>query len=178
VKRCVVCILSLALLFLVGCLPQEELISQDSFLGTTKSGETPLPPSTDFPFETIDRGFHSGIRDARQVVIYDLEAWRGLWTEHVKGRFPEPPLPPVNFIHEMVIAFFLGEKSTSGYTATVREIFVSDGKLVVKVDVETPPPGAFLLQVLTQPFHIVKVARTDLPVDFLIQESCSKSADR
>jgi len=167
----------LAFLFLAGCLPQ-DMVSKGLIAGATRTGKDPVPPNAALPFETIDQGFRSGIRDARQVVVRDPETWCNLWAEHVKGRVPEPPLPPVNFIHEMVIAFFLGEKSTSGYTATIREIFVSDGKLLVKVEVETPQPGAFLLQVLTQPFHIVKVTRTDLPVDFLIQESCSKSADR
>jgi hypothetical protein len=77
----------------------------------------------------------------------------------------------VDFAREMVLAFFLGEKPTSGYTATITEVLQLQDKLRVKVAVETPPPGSFLLQVLTQPFHIVRLPRYDLPVEFVEVEA-------
>ena len=173
-KRTLTVILSMAFLLLAGCLP-EETVSKGPIAGATGSSEDPLPPSVELPFETIDQGIRSGIRDARQVVIRDPESWRSLWAEHVKGRVPEPPLPQVDFVREMVIAFFLGEKPTAGYAANIREIFVREGELVVKVYVQTPPPGVFLLQVLTQPFHIVKVGLSDLPVEFIVEEKHLKT---
>ena len=169
-KRTLFLFFPLALVFLAGCLPQGGLVNQGSLSRETKTGEDPLPPSTDSQFETIDHGIHSGIRDSRQVVIRDPESWRVLWAEHVKGRVPEPPLPPVDFVHEMVIAFFLGEKPTAGYLAKIVNLVVDKEKVTVIVCIEIPAPNGYLLQVLTQPFHIIKVPRYDLPVEFIINE--------
>lgn len=126
-------------------------------------------------FQTVDQGVHSRIREARQVVIRDIEAWRRLWAEHVAGRIPKPSLPPVDFTREMVIAFFLEEKPTSGYEVEIVEIIQLEGQLLVKVRVKSPLPGVPLLQVLTQPHHIVKLPRYELPVEFSVVGVPSKT---
>ncbi len=123
------------------------------------------------PFETLDQGVQSGIRHARKLVIRDGETWAALWREHVAERVPQPPLPQVDFTRDMVIAFFLGEKPTAGYAATIKEIRASLDKLLVRVEVTSPPPGSFVAQVLTQPYHIVKLPRSDLPVEFVVVEA-------
>jgi hypothetical protein len=168
VKRALTLILALAFLSLAGCLPQ-EMVSKGPIAGATGISEDPMSPSVELPFETIDQGIRSGIRDARQVVVRDPETWCNLWAEHVKGRVPEPPLPPVDFVREMVIAFFLGEKPTAGYEVDITEIILLEGRLVVQVDIKSPPPGVALFQVLTQPFHIVRLFQSELPVEFVTE---------
>jgi hypothetical protein len=120
------------------------------------------------PFETVDQGEHSGIREERGVVVRDPKAWAALWQEHTAGRISPPPPPPVDFTRNMVVGYFLGEKSTAGYAVTVREIALHQDPVVVRVQVEvrSPPPGDPVAQVLTQPFHLVQVQRFDLPVEF------------
>ncbi|MEN3011073.1 MAG: protease complex subunit PrcB family protein [Candidatus Bipolaricaulaceae bacterium] len=66
----------------------------------------------------------------------------------------------------MVIGVFLGEKPTSGYAVEIGEVRLIPQALVVRATVVTPPPDAILLQVLTQPFHLVKVPRYDGVVQF------------
>ena len=159
--------LGLAAVLLGGCLPEGLRWAGPGETG----GEMDEGEGTgQVPFNALDHGVRSGIRDARRLVIRDVETWQALWAEHVAGRVPAPPLPPVDFAREMVLAFFLGEKPTSGYTATITEVLQLQDKLRVKVAVETPPPGSFLLQVLTQPFHIVRLPRYDLPVEFAVEE--------
>ncbi len=167
-KRTLTAILSLAFLLLAGCLP-EKTVSSGPISEATGTSENPLPPSVELPFETIDQGIRSGIRDARKVVVRDPETWRNLWAEHVKGQIPEPSLPLMNFGQEMVIAFFLGEKLTGGYTVRITKIAQVEEGITVQVQVDCPPPGVFLPQVLTQPFHIVKVLRFDLPIEFVVK---------
>ena len=170
-KRSLALILGFASLLLAGCLPEEGVMNAGSAPGVPRTGEAPGPPSAELPFGTVDQGIRSGIRDARQAVVRDPGTWGALWAEHVKGRVPEPPLPLVDFSREMVLAYFLGEKPTSGYAVEIREIALSAGRVLVHVAVTAPPPGAPVLQVLTQPFHIVRAPRSELPVEFIPVEA-------
>jgi len=156
-------------LLLGGCFPKEALEPRPLVCPGGTSA-----PALSVPFETIDQGVHSGIRSGRQLVVRDSAAWAALWAEHIAGRVSAPPLPVIDFAREMVIAFFLGEKPTSGYSAGIAEIVFDDNKLIVRVDVESPPPGTILLQMLTQPFHIVMSTRSDAPVEFVIVERETK----
>ncbi len=123
------------------------------------------------PFETVEQGDHSGVQAEGGRVVRSPAAWEALWAEHAAGRVPAPPLPPVDFSREMVLAYFLGEKPTAGYAVEIREIAVSEGRVLVHVAVTTPPAGAPVLQVLTQPFHIVRALRSELPVEFVPVEA-------
>lgn len=118
--------------------------------------------------ETVDRGTRSGIKDQRLSVIRDLDAWQALWAEHKAGQRPLPPLPYVDFSREMIIGAFLGERPTSGYSIEIVGIHITEEGWVVRVQVSTPLPGVALLQVLTQPYHLVKVPRYDGLVGFEI----------
>jgi len=152
-------------LLLGGCLPQE--VSEPGCAVCPRDKPVPISSA---PFDTIDQGIHSGIKESRQLVVRDPAAWAALWAEHIAGRVSAPPLPVIDFAREMVIAFFLGEKPTSGYSVEIKEILEEGDKLIVKVEVAVPPPWAMPLQVLTQPFHIVKMPRFDLPVEFVVVE--------
>ena len=77
------------------------------------------------------------------------------------------PLPPdVDFSSLMVIAVFRGEFPTGGYSTEIMEVTGSSGKITVTVD-ETDPGGGMALQVLTQPYHIIKLGKSHLPVEFV-----------
>jgi len=129
-------------------------------------------------FETVDRGIHSGVRGSRHLVVREPAAWADLWAEHVAGRVPAPPVPSVDFSREMVVAFFWGEKPTSGYSAEISGLVLNSQALVVRVETASPPPGAIVLQVLTQPFHIARIARSDFPVEFAVVEQERKRSPR
>ena len=156
------------LLLLFGCLPEAVGPAGDADgQGTGAPGEDAAMSS---PFETIERGFHSGLREARAEAIRGAASWAALWRAHV-GPSPageEKSAPFVDFTQEMVLAFFLGEQRTSGYEATIARITQEEARLLVSVEVTSPPPGAMLLQVLTQPYHLVRTPRSDLPVEFAV----------
>lgn len=118
------------------------------------------------PFVSLDHGTASGVREPLQVVIRDPTAWQLLWTRHAAGR-PTPP-PPVDFAHEMVVGYFLGEQPSSGYGATICAILVLSDELVVQVQVGAPPPTGPVLQVLTRPYHLVRLDRYDVAVEFRV----------
>jgi len=171
VKRLKACFLCAFLLLLTGC-----------FLKETETGGCSSCPSwveekgtSAVAFETVDQGVHSGIREARRLVIKNPADWEAFWREHTKDRLFPLPLPYVNFAEEMVIAYFLGEQKTSGYTVEIFELREMEGEMLVRIRVTTPPPGIPLLQVLTQPFHIIKLSKRDLPVRFEVEVSSGKA---
>lgn len=117
-------------------------------------------------FEEVEQGAQSGIRDPRGIAVRDGETWGALWQEHTAGVDPPLPVPEVDFGREMVVAFFLGERPTGGYSVEIVRIILWPDGLVVRVAVTQPESGEIVPQVLTQPFHIVRVKRVELPVLF------------
>ena len=63
-------------------------------------------------FSTIDKGFRSGIKERKLVVIKTEKEWEEFWRLHKKTFLTEQQIPPVDFKQEMVIAVFSGEKRT------------------------------------------------------------------
>ena len=158
------------MLVLPGCIP-------------TGDGGCPTCPGSGgsarvvVPFETLDQGEHSGIRDTRMQAVRDEAAWVALWAEHTAGREPTPAIPEIDFAREMAVVFFWGEKPTSGHEAEITEISLGAERAVVRVELRAPAPGGVVLPVLTQPFHVVKLPRFSPPVEFATVEMPEREYD-
>ncbi len=113
------------------------------------------------------KGDHCGITEQKHMVITDPKDWAELWKRVHRGKIPIPEVPTIDFSKNMVLAVFMGQKPTSGYAIQITEISRTNGEVVVKVKEVTPPKGAILLQVLTQPFHIVVVPKVEAQVRFV-----------
>ncbi len=119
-------------------------------------------------FSKIDKGFRSGIKERKVVLIKSEKEWGDLWRLHKGAFLPEQPIPRVDFRQEMVVAVFSGEKKSGGYGIEITKIEEKqeEGELIVLFLETQPPPKAMVTQALTQPYHIVKTRRIDLPVKF------------
>ncbi len=117
---------------------------------------------------TVDQGFQSGLRERKSVVIKNEKEWRELWQVHSSSFAPAKPVPSVDFNEEMIVAVFAGEKRTGGYEVEIAEIEADRTKRQLRVSYREskPPPDAIVTQVLTQPYHIVKLKKIDLPAVF------------
>jgi hypothetical protein len=123
------------------------------------------------PFVTLDKGFTSGLRARKFVVIRTADEWKELWSSHVSGSVPQKALPSVDFSTEMVVAGFLGEKMTGGYSVNITKVEENRPKRILTVTIRGGEPGAdsTVTQGLTQPFHIVKLKKIELPATFLFE---------
>ena len=117
-------------------------------------------------FTIIESGSHSGHSSLRYYVIQDAQTWADLWGEHVQFIVEPPPVPEVDFSENMVVAVFMGEASTGGYAIRICDIVDTGSFIVVKVEKTEPGPRCIVPMVLTQPYHIVQMAKTDKPVTF------------
>ncbi len=76
------------------------------------------------------------------------------------------PAPAVDFSAEMVVAVFLGEEATGGYEVEVTRAELAGSNLRLYYREKGPPPDAIVAQVLTQPYHIVKLPKYRIPAIF------------
>jgi hypothetical protein len=127
-------------------------------------GGPPSPPPDGGNSQTIAKGSSSGIHAYRFEAIYDGAAWQALWLQHAGAG----PAPAVDFSTEMVIGVWLGDRPTSGYRAEVLSLVVAQiigapgvgpGYLVTLRESQ-PGYNCITSPVVTQPFHIVRAART------------------
>jgi hypothetical protein len=111
---------------------------------------------------TIARGPMSAITDARQVVVRSSVEWEALWKEHGVTQ----PLPVVNFSKEIVAAVFLGSRPTGGFNVEILSTRVEGDALIVEYGERRPGRGDIVSQVLTSPFHLVRLPAHKGPVRF------------
>ena len=119
-------------------------------------------------YTTIDQGFQSGVRERKSLVIESAEEWKNLLQNH---RMPHDSVKsgaPINFDREMVVAVFMGEKPSGGYGIAITGIAADYEKQQLRITIRerNPPPDVVSTQALTQPYHIIKLAKIDLPIVF------------
>ena len=111
---------------------------------------------------TVAKGGMSSIEEPRQVVVRTAAEWQALWKQH-DG---DSAAPPVDFTQSMVAAVFLGSRPTTGFAADITGVKTEGNRTVVEYLERQPPRDAVVAQVLTSPFHIVRIARTAGSVEF------------
>jgi hypothetical protein len=121
---------------------------------------SPHPPSG---FSTISHGFQSGITTYRFQVIPDQGTWNSVWAQHAGGT-----PPTVDFTQQMVVGVWLGTRPTGGYSVTITGAHIQQilgapntgsGVSVQAVEQIPGAPNCVTTQALTQPFHIIRMAR-------------------
>ncbi len=118
----------------------------------------------DVPFVTVAAGRTSSIRQPLQVVIRERDAWLALWRRHAGSA---AVAPPVDFAREMVIAVF-GGTAAGARTVTITRIARGPERLTVwYVTAERSPLPEEGGQSPAAPFHIVRLARSSMPVTFM-----------
>lgn len=108
-------------------------------------------------FEILKQDAYGG-RDKESTVIIKTQA-------ELDGLYKElgwSSVPKIDFVQNNVIALFMGEKSTGGYSIGVRKVAVVDGTVVVKV-LKTSPEGMATMAI-TAPYCIVAVPKSDKTV--------------
>ncbi len=117
----------------------------------------------DVPFVTVAAGRTSGIRQPLRAVIRDRDAWLALWRRHAGST---AVAPPVDFAREMVVAVF-GGSGAGARSVTITRIARGPARLTVwYVTAERSPLPEEGGQSPAAPFHIVRLARSSLPVSF------------
>jgi hypothetical protein len=117
----------------------------------------------DIEFSTLARGDNApGITGRLNEAITDPISFESFWTDIYQGIDPIPDIPKVDFTKDMVIAVSPGMMLTGGYDAEIVKVENKENGLNVTV-LLTRPSGT-VTEALTQPHHIIKLKRENLPV--------------
>lgn len=99
----------------------------------------------------------------QNLIISNQTDWDALITQldsvnNVSDYFTETD---INFSEDMIIAIFDEKKPTAGHSI---ELDIRSNSENIMVEVTKTEPGDLAATVITQPFHIVKISKTDLPI--------------
>lgn len=114
----------------------------------------------------VEQGSYSGFGSRREVVVTNAADWATFWKQHHSRVFPVPALPTIDFSKEMVIAVFMGQRSSGGFSTTIEKVV--DGAKNVVVTYREKSPSGMSTAAMSQPFHIVRVPASTKPVVFKV----------
>ncbi len=116
-------------------------------------------------FSNLARGtYAAGITEKVNDVFGDRASFEAFWELVAAGTTPAPALPVVDFTKDMAIAVSPGVMNSGGYTVQITNV-TSDGEKLTVTVVVTRPTG-IVTTALTQPYHIITIGKTDLPVEY------------
>jgi hypothetical protein len=118
--------------------------------------------STGGDLTTIARDQMSGVDRPRQALARTEGDWLALWRDHAGDR----PLPSVELSSRMVVAVFLGSRSSAGYAVEITGTRKDGAALVILWRETRPAADAITAQVITSPAHLVSIPRVDGTVRF------------
>jgi PrcB C-terminal len=153
--------LTWALFIFFFIISSSHAVTKPRWLTQIAAADTGMKPTLQVPFQTIAKGSRSGVRETSQIVIRNQSEWQTLWKKHVSTDSNPAVLPAIPFDKEIVAAVFLGEKTTGGYDVEIVAAERTPGTFIISYREKRPPSGGIVIQALTQPFHIIRLARDD-----------------
>ena len=135
-----------SLLFLFGACKSSQGVTDE---------ETKLQPST--AVSEIFSGNQCNILEKKQVLITDNEAWTTFWASMQKSTGNLPEIPEIDWEENSVLAAFMGQQSSGGYSVKIEGITIVGQDANVSIVYVSPGKTCFVPMMLSQPFTIVKV---------------------
>ena len=113
----------------------------------------------------------SAIDEEELFVVRDEAAWRDAW-QRLHGRSRQaPPLPAVDFAHEMVAVAAMGQRMSGGYAIRLERAFREGRAIVIVVRREKPGHGCIVAMASTQPVDLARLPASPDAVEFRIEDS-------
>jgi PrcB C-terminal len=135
--------------------------------GATEKASGAGGETTAISISEIAKGQQCGITTQRFEVIRNSSSFTNLWLSHSEGFSPVPEQPVVDFDQNMVIAAFLGEQSTGGYSIEITGVAELADSIVVNVKGALPGAGCMLTTAVSKPYHVVTVPKSSKPIAFV-----------
>ena len=113
----------------------------------------------------------SGITTPGTEILTDEASFTKRWNEAMSVQVPPPPppSPSIDFGQEMVILAAQGEKPSTGHRIQVDSAIWRSDRVDVYVTSASPDPATCMTgAAMSQPIHMVRMPRTDLPISFRI----------
>ena len=103
--------------------------------------------------------------ERKNYVLRTTNDFERFWNELHAETEVVPPRPQVIFAREQVIAVFQGIQNTTGHHIEVQDVVDTGDTRVVFIELTVPGPLCNVGDVVTNPYHLVVVPRSDLALD-------------
>lgn len=143
-------------------------------VGLTYSTDKPKAQNGPLAFRTIEQSASSAEKENKNMVIKDEATWKAVWAETHANMTPVPDLPEVDFKTKMVIAAFMGEKPTGGFSIEIERIIRAEKKIIAFIVENSPHSACMVTKALTAPYHFVEVERFESEVAFEEREGINR----
>ena len=120
-------------------------------------------PGRPVPFRTVAVGDGDGSQPRKGLVVRGAKRWRKVWRSLTAGAEPRPP---IDFSRHMLLVASQGRQPSSGHRVRITSVGSPGGVVIVDVTEVSPGKGCPAGGVLTSPYHVIRVSRTDTPVQF------------
>lgn len=138
----------------------------DTFDECEKKCVTGIISGDELKFETIIKGVSSSQAERKDYVIKSQSEWMPI-LQKASAELPAP----IDFTKDMAIAVFQGVKSTGGYRIEISKIIEKENAIEISVRDISPGRGCMVTQATTNPYHVVKVSRSDKEVIFKTEKT-------
>lgn len=141
-------------------------------------------PKKELPFSVTNLGYIT-IKEPGYYIINSKEELNALLSKSRNslsrsGNFEliasfETAIPEIDFTKYTLIAVFMGEFPTSGYSVTIDKIIEDDNEILVYLTEISPGKNCIVEQVFTYPYQAVEIAKISKNVKFIpnkIVEDC------
>ncbi|OIQ37626.1 MAG: hypothetical protein BM563_08115 [Bacteroidetes bacterium MedPE-SWsnd-G1] len=115
-------------------------------------------------FETLVQGSNGGYLNNEFIIVKNQDELKTVYTQINKVRKPGFPIPKIDFEKELILALFLGEKTTGGHAISITKIIETIDE--VQVFVQTNAPDGMATSAMTQPYYFCKIPRTEKSIVF------------
>ena len=109
---------------------------------------------------------YSGLNDSVRAVVRDSTAWNELWRTINRPFYPPPPLPRVDFEHDMVVIAALGARPTAGYDIVIEGALQDSAAVEIALRTLSPAPGCPVSAAMTQPVDLATIPASPRAVRF------------
>lgn len=113
-------------------------------------------------FQSIVKSDGTSAEAIQTTVIKDQNTldtyWDSLKTQENK--------PAMDFGKEFVVSVSQGQKPSGGHTVEVTEVRETDDSVVVSYTETFPGKNCIVTSVITHPYHIIKIPKTNKRIDF------------
>lgn len=133
--------------------------------GSGASGSAPSGSPLDM--KLIARGQHSGANCAPLCVARTQEEWAALWSALGRAQLPPPPAPPLDFATRMAVCVCLGERPSASWGVELLGAWSEPARIRIEARELRPAEGAVQAAVLTRPYQVVSLPRSDAPLELI-----------
>ncbi len=117
-------------------------------------------------FKIFDKGDVSGYCEEAYFVVKNEADWVRVWEKHTFIREPKELPLAVDFSVNFVVCAFMGQRPTTGYSIDVERVWTDGKHVFVEVLKRRPPKGFAVDEMITCPYVMVLIQKTDMPFVF------------